>query len=254
MIRMARGICCAVIFLVMPAAAAAGQITVSAAASLKAPFEEIAALYEARHPGMKVVNNFAASGLLRSQIENGAPVDVFASAALREVDVLEKKGHIVTGTRRNFAENAIVLVIPVGRQGNISSFADLKNSGAARIAIGNPATVPAGAYAAETLKSLNLWEPVRDRLVYCEHVRQVADYVARGEVDAGFVFLTDAAVRKAELQVAATAPESAHAPVVYTIAVIAGTPVEPAARELISLVTTEAGKKIFSRYGFRIRP
>ncbi len=243
-----------VIAIAAPAVSAAGQLTVSAAASLKAPFEEFATLFEARHPGMKVANNFAASGVLRSQIASGAPTDVFASASPREIESLEQKGDIVTGTRRNFAGNAIVLVTAMESHDSISSFTSLKNSGVRRIATGNPATVPAGSYAAETLKSLNLWEAVRDRLIYCEHVRQVADYVARGEVDAGIVFLTDAALRRAELRVVAAAPESVHAPVVYAIAVVRSTQAETAARDFIALVTSKDGKKILSRYGFRVTP
>ena len=247
-------ICGAIIFLVMPAAAAAGELMVSAAASLKAPFEEIAVIFETRHPGMKVANNFAASGLLRSQIDNGAPADVFAAASPKEIDALAKKGKIIAGSRRDFAGNTLVLVTPAGGQGRISSFAGLREKGIGRIAIGNPATVPAGAYTAEVLTSLGLWDAVAGRLVFCAHVRQVADYVARGEVDAGIVFGTDAAARKTELRVAATAPASAHSPVVYTIAAIRGTAAVPAARDFISLVTAEDGKKVLARYGFSVRP
>ncbi len=240
--------------LLAAAPASAAELTVSAAASLKAPLSEIAALYEARHPGMRVVLNFAASGLLRNQIENGAPVDVFASASAREMDLLDRRGQVAPGTRRGLAGNRIVLAVPAGRKAGIASFGQLKSPAVGRIAIGNPATVPAGTYAAETLRSLGLWDAVKTRLVYGENVRQVADYVARGEVDAGVVFATDAAARPGDLTVVADAPDRSHSPVVYVIAAVRGRPHASAALEFIGFACSAEGRRILASHGFRGLP
>ncbi|MBI5075551.1 MAG: molybdate ABC transporter substrate-binding protein [Nitrospirae bacterium] len=235
-------------------AAAGTEITVSAALSLKAPFEEIGRSYEKKHPGSKVVFNFAASGLLQKQIEAGAPADVFASASSKEMDALKAAGLLLETSRADFSGNKIVLIAAKNASVRISSFSDLKKSDVVRLAIGNPATVPAGKYAEETLRTLGLWNDLKSKLVYAENVRQVMDYVERNEADAGMVFLTDANVRDRELKVIAEAPASSHSPVKYEIAAIKGTKNEAAARNFISIVISREGSDILRRYGFKMAP
>ena len=116
--------------------------------------------------------------------------------------------------------------------------------------MGNPKTVPAGRYAAEVLGHYGILDSVRERLVFAENVRQVLDYVARGEVDAGMVYSTDAMTRPKEVTLVATAPEGSHKPILYPIAVIKGTKKENAARGLVSLVVSPEGRKILERHGF----
>ena len=169
------------------------EILVSAAISLKNAFEEIGALYE-KQTGVRARFNLGASGLLQKQIETGAPVDVFASAGAKQMDDLQAAGFILAETRRDFARNELVLVVPAESQLPIHSFADLARPEAARIAIGSPKTVPAGQYAQETLTSLKIWDRIQPRLVLAENVRQVLDYVSRGEVEAGLVYASDVAV------------------------------------------------------------
>lgn len=231
------------------------EITVSVAISLKNAFEEIGKLYEDRNKGTMVVFNFGASGDLSRQIEGGAPVDVFASAAQKDMDSIEQKGMIMKDTRVNIAANTVVLVVPAGSKAKIKSFEGLKSglkSGKINsIAVGNPMTVPAGRYAQEVFKYYKFAEAIKDRLVFAENVRQVLDYVARGEVDAGVVYSTDAVIRSREVKIVATAPEASHKPVIYPIAVVKGSKNERAAKDFISLVISQEGKRILGKYGFK---
>ncbi|MBC7327298.1 molybdate ABC transporter substrate-binding protein [bacterium] len=224
------------------------ELVVSAAASLKDSFQEIGKIFMKKHKGVKVLFNFGGSGALRLQIEAGAPVDVFASAGQKDMDLLEKKGLVMKGTRHNFVENVIVLIAPIGSK--LSSFADLKTPAVQRFAMGNPKTVPSGQYGEETLKYQKLWESLQGKIVYGEDVRQVLDYVARKEVDAGIVFRTDALLRPKEVKIVAEAPNGSYTRPLYPIAVVAKTREPQLAKEFVALVLSPTGKKIFSKYGF----
>ncbi|MDA8239783.1 MAG: molybdate ABC transporter substrate-binding protein [Nitrospiraceae bacterium] len=227
------------------------KITVSAAISLKNVFEEIGKYYESRNKGAKVVFNFGASGDLMRQIEGGAPVDVFASAAQKDMDALEKKGLIAPASRADFAANSVVLIVPLNVKTLIKSFEELKKEGIKKIAVGNPKTVPAGRYAEEVLANFKILDAVRDKLILTENVRQALDYVARAEVDAGIVYSTDAMTRMKEVRIVAAAPERSHKAAVYPIAIVKGTKNEVTAKAFISLVTSAEGKMILSTYGFK---
>lgn len=226
-----------------------GDITVSAAISLKNAFEAIDKLYESRH-NVKVFLNFGASGDLAKQIEGGAPADVFASAAQKDMDMLEGKGLLSQGTRVNFAGNSVVLIVPL--QGTLlKGFEDLNTAAVKKIAVGSPKTVPAGRYAAEVLDYYKLASAIKDKLVFTENVRQALDYVARGEVDAGIVYATDAAVRDRDVNLISTAPEASHKPVIYPIAVVKDTKSATLAKAFIALVLSPEGQKILQNYGFK---
>ena len=239
--------------LAVPLLAFAGStkaITVSAAISLKNAFEEIGKLYSSQH-GTQCVFNFGASGDLMRQIVGGAPVDIFASAAQKDMDDAEKQGAIVTGTRVDFAGNTVVLIVPADAKTSLTSFEGLRSAEIKKIAAGNPKTVPAGRYAEEVFSSYGILPSVKDKLIYAENVRQVLDYVARGEVDAGVVYATDAAARPKEAKIVAAAREGSHKPVVYPIAVVKGTKSEADAKAFISLVVSQEGKRILEKHGFR---
>jgi molybdate transport system substrate-binding protein len=226
------------------------EITVSAAISLKNAFGEIGRLYESQN-GTKCVFNFGASGDLLKQIAGGAPVDVFASAAQKDMDDAGSRGLIVTAARADFAANSVVLIVPAGTKRSLKSFDGLSAAEIKKIAIGNPKSVPAGRYAEEVFSFYRILPSIKDKLIYTENVRQVLDYVARGEVDAGVVYATDAAMRSKEIIIIATAPEAGHKPVVYPIAVVKGTKCEADAKAFISLVLSPEGKKILQKYGFK---
>lgn len=228
------------------------ELTVSAAISLKNAFEEIGKLYEAKYKGVKVIFNFGASGDLVRQIEGGAPVDVFASAAQKDMDEAEKKGLIVPDSRVNFAGNSIVLIIPADSKIRIQAFHDLGLNQVGKIAAGNPKTVPAGRYAEEVFVHYELLTAIKEKLIYAENVRQVLDYVARGEVDAGVVYSTDAMVRAKDVKIVATAPEESHRPVIYPVAVVKGTDKEPLAKAFVSLLISEQGRKVLEKHGFKM--
>ncbi len=224
-----------------------GEITVSAAVSLKDAFQEIGRLYEAGTK-RKIAFNFGASGALQKQIEAGAPADVFASAGARQMDELAARNLIEIASRRDFARNMLVLIVPQDSQRSITAFANLPE--AERIAIGNPRTVPAGQYTEQLLKNTNLWSQLERKFVFAEDVRQVLDYVARGEADAGIVYQTDARFAEDRVHVVAAAGEGSHDPILYPIAVIKENSQKNAAQEFVNVVMSAEGQSILARHGF----
>jgi molybdate transport system substrate-binding protein len=225
------------------------EILVSAAISLKDAFNEIGAIFQ-NQTGVKVQFNFGASGLLQKQIEAGAPSDVFASAGAKQMDALQSQGLIDAKTRRDFAGNTLVLIVPARSRAKIHSFADLARSEVQKIAIGNPKTVPAGQYGQEVLKNLNLLDQLQPRFVPAENVRQILDYVERDEVDAGIAYASDAAVPHGTAAIAAYAPKGSHAPIQYPIALVKETSNRSAAQRFIDLALSARGQAILQKYGF----
>jgi molybdate transport system substrate-binding protein len=228
----------------------AHEITVSAAISLKDAFEEIGKLFMRARPGVRVVFNFAGSGDLARQIEAGAPVDVFASAAQKDMDDIGKKGLIAANSRKDFAKNGVVLVKPANSTLPLQTLTDLQKKEITKIVIGNPKTVPAGRYAEEALRHLNLWDTIKDKIIFAEHVRQALDYVARNEVDAGLVYSTDAMARSKDVKVVTRLLEGSHQPVVYPIGVIKGTKEEALSRAFADFVLSAESQKILNKHGF----
>lgn len=226
------------------------EIRFSAGISLKNAFEEIGKAFEGKHPGTKIRFNFGASGDLVRQIQGGAPVDAFASAAQKDMDEIDQKGLVMSGTKVNFAGNSMVLVKSRLSRIRTETFEDLRKSEVSKIAIGNPKSVPAGRYAQEILRGLHLWELVKEKLVFAEHARQVLDYVARNEVDAAIVYSTDALLRSKEISVLMKAPAEAHQPITYPIAVVKGSKNLPLAKEFIAFVLSVEGSHILKKYGF----
>ena len=225
------------------------SLTVSAAVSLKDSFREIGELFEAK-TGRTINFNFGGSGALQKQLETGAPVDVFASAGEQQMDALSGKDLIDAASRRDFARNSLVLIVPANSKIRIDSFADLTKAEVQKIAVGNPKTVPAGIYSDQVFEKLNLKTAVRPKLILAEDVRQVLDYVVRGETDAGVVYATDARHAGQKIRVAATADEGSHAPILYPLAVIKDSRQKQAAQEFIDLILSPEGQDILQKYGF----
>ncbi|MES2160734.1 MAG: molybdate ABC transporter substrate-binding protein [Pseudomonadota bacterium] len=228
--------------------ASATDITVSAAASLTNAFKEIGAAYEKEHAGDKVQFNFAASDPLVQQIAKGAPVDVFASADQDAMDKADSLKLLAAGSRKNFASNSLVLITPVAASLPIKGIADLQQAAVTRVTMGNPASVPVGRYTRHALEQARLWAAVEPKAIFGASVRQSLDYVARGEVDAGFVYATDAAVMKDKVKVVATVPT--ETPVSYPIAVIAAGPQAVAGQQFADYVRSSTGQAILAKYGF----
>lgn len=232
----------------LPLLASAQQLTVSAAASLTDAFKEIALRFEATKPGTTVRFNFAASGVLLQQIAQGAPVDVFASADQDTMDRGAERKLIATNTRRDFASNALVLIAPLQGAPAIAALADLGRAEVRRIAVGKVASVPVGRYTQQALEAAQLWAGLQPKLVFADNVRQVLDYVSRGEVDAGFVYRTDAELARDKVRAALTV--GGHAPVTYPVAVVADSRQAALAKEFVAFLGGAEAQAIMTRYGF----
>jgi len=227
------------------------NLTVSAAVSLKDAFTEIGELYKTK-TGRGVGFNFGASGALQKQIETGAPVDLFASAGASQMDELAKKSLIDAATRRDFAQNTLVLIVPKDSKLNAAAFSDLTKPEFRKIAAGNPKTVPAGQYTEQVFEKINLKNELQPKLIFAEDVRQVLDYVVRGEVDAGIVYGSDAFVAGEKVRIAATVPEASHPPIRYPLAIVRDSRQKTAAQEFIELVLSAEGQAVLKKYGFTI--
>lgn len=234
------------LLLALPLAASAQQLTVSAAASLSDAFKALGAQFEARRPGTTLRFNFAASGLLLQQIAHGAPVDVFASADQETMSRGVAQKLMAADTRRDFAANSLVLITPPASP--LKSVRGLALPEIRRIAVGKPASVPAGRYTQQALENAQLWVALSPKLVFADNVRQVLDYVARGEVEAGFVYRTDAELASGKIHIAMTV--GGHAPVTYAIAVVADSRQAALARDFVNFINAAEAQAILARYGF----
>ena len=228
--------------------AQAQELVVSAAASLTNAFREIGKGFETANPGATVVFNFAASDVLLTQIAKGAPVDVFASADQDAMNRGDKAQLFLAGSRRNFASNHLVLVIPA-KAAPVGELSALVKPRFRRIAMGSPQTVPAGRYAKEVLERANLWTTLSPKFVFAQNVRQALDYVAREEAEAGFVYATDAAIMPDTVRIALVLGTTT--PVQYPIAVVAAGRQAALSLAFVQYVATAPGQLILARYGFR---
>lgn len=226
----------------------AADLTVSAASSLTESFRELGAAYEKTHPGTKVDFNFAASGVLLQQISRGAPVDVFASADEATMDQAQQQDLLAAGSRAVFAVNALWVVVPPQARAAPRSLKDLAAAGVQRIALGNPDSVPVGRYAKGALEAAGLWPSVQGRIITTQNVRQSLDYVARGEVDAGFVYATDAQAMPDRVRRAFAVPVSGR--IAYPLAVTRASAQPAEAKRFVAFVRSAQGQAILARHGF----
>ena len=237
-----------------PALASAQELTLSVAISMKEAVETLGRSFAASRPGVTLRYNLGSSGELQKQIEAGAPVDLFVSAAAVQMDELERKGHIAGSSRRVFARNLLVVVKPADSRLDLAKPANLLDARVGKIVIGNPRTVPAGQYAEESLRALGLWDRLQPKLVFAENVRQALEYVVRGEVDAGFVYTTDAATRRGQVTEAFRPGEETYRPVVYPVAVVAGSKQPALAQGFVELLLSAEGQAMLRRLGFQPPP
>ena len=223
------------------------EIMVSAAASLQNSMNEVQKEYALKKPEVKLIINFASSGTLQQQIEQGAPADLFVSAGKKQMDALETKNLLVKESRIDLLGNDLVLV--TGKDNSkITSLEDLTK--ADKISIGTPESAPAGKYAKESLTSLKLWDAVQPKLVLAKDVTQVLNYVETGNVEAGLVYQSDAK-SSTKVKVVTVVPESSHAPIVYPIAVISATKNKQVAEDFLKYLQSSDAMKIFETYGFK---
>jgi molybdate transport system substrate-binding protein len=223
------------------------EILIAAAASLQNALEEIKPLYEGANPGVTLTFTFGASGSLQEQIEQGAPVDVFMSAALKQMSKLEEEGLILGGSKKELLENKVVLIVPNDSKLAITSFEDITK--AKMIGLGDPASVPVGQYAEEVFTSLGNLDEVKKKATYGKDVTEVLTWVATGNVDAGVVYATDAKSSK-DVKVVAEAPEGSVSKAIYPAAVVKASKIPDAAKAFVDYLTTDEAMKIFENYGF----
>ena len=228
--------------------AQAADLTVSAAASLTNAFKDLAPMFEAANPGIKLQLNFGASGALLQQIDKGAPVDVFASADQETMDQAQTKGLVQAAQRKNFVSNALVVIVPANSANAPKAVADLTQASYQRIAIGLPASVPVGRYTKKVLEGAGHWAAIEPKMIGANNVRQALDYVARAEVDAGFVYATDAALMPDKVKVALTVPTTT--PILYPVAPLAASTNAALAQRFVDFVVSAPAQAVMARYGF----
>src|ERR1700761_9331645 len=227
--------------------ARADELVVSAAASLTNAFKAVSEVFEQQHPGTKVLLNFGASDVLMQQIVKGAPADVFASADQKAMD--KAAAEKVIASRRDFAANSLVLIVPADSHFARAGVSDLTSANVKRVAFGDPASVPVGRYTQGALQAAGVWDAVSAKAALASNVRQSLDYVSRGEVDAGFVFSTDAAVMPDKVKVAMNVPT--QTPITYPIAQVEGSRHAADAQAFMNFVLSPAGQAVLAKYGFK---
>ncbi|PLR86857.1 molybdate ABC transporter substrate-binding protein [Bacillus canaveralius] len=225
------------------------ELTISAAASMKDALTEIKTAYEKEHSGVELYFNFGGTGMLQQQISQGAPVDLFLSAAEDKFALLVEQGFIEERYSTDLVGNELVLVQSKNRKENLTGFADLADDAVERISIGTPESVPAGKYARELLEYAELWEPVQTKLIFAKDVRQVLTYVETGNVDAGIVYKTDALVSD-KVEIAAVAGAETHSPIVYQLGVIRGSDNRDGAIKFYEFLQAKKAVDILEKYGF----
>ncbi|QIR38323.1 molybdate ABC transporter substrate-binding protein [Tolypothrix sp. PCC 7910] len=226
------------------------SLTISAAASLKDAMDEIKPLYSKEKSNISLTYNFGSSGALQQQIEQGAGVDVFISAATKQIDALQQKGLLVDGTRKDLLKNQIVLIAPQNST-FVTDFKDLVSPNIKRIALGEPKSVPAGQYAQQILSSLKILNQLKGKTVYAKDVRQALNYVESGNADAGLVYFSDAKSTP-KVKIVATASENTHSPIVYPIAVLKSSKKIDTAKDFVQFLSSNEAKSVFEKRGFTL--
>lgn len=226
----------------------AQTVTIAAAASLETCLrDELIPMFEKQYPGITIEGTYDSSGKLQTQIEEGAGIDVFFSAATKQMDALTEEGLIQEGSVKNLLENKIVFIVPAGDEGNYASFEDIAN--AENVAIGDPDSVPVGQYSKEALTNLGLWDQILEKASLGTNVTEVLNWVAEGSAKAGIVYATDAA-QTAKVAVVAEAPEGSVKKAVYPVGIIKDCENRDGAQKFIEFLSSSEALDVFARNGF----
>jgi len=224
-------------------------LNISAASSLTNALNEVNKLYTQSKPWVTITPNYGSSGTLQTQIENGAPCDVFLSAAATQMDNLQNENLLLAGSRANLLTNKIVLIVPKGSTLGLTGFSDLTLAKVKLIAIGDPKSVPAGTYAQQAFTELGILSAIQSKFVLGANVTQVLQYVDGGNVDAGVVYSTDA-LSDSNVTVVATGPADVNAGIVYPMAILKASKNATAAQDYLTFLGSAQAKTIFEKYGF----
>ncbi|WP_138751301.1 molybdate ABC transporter substrate-binding protein [Paenibacillus sinopodophylli] len=227
------------------------ELIISAAASMKDALTELQKTYEAANTNIKLSFNFGASGALQQQIEQGAPADLFLSAAVKNMTALVDKQLIDSAQQVNLLNNELVVVVPADSAAAIGAIADLSKAEVKTVAIGIPESVPAGNYAKEALTSANLWDSLQTKSVQGKDVRQVLQYVETGNADAGFVYKTDA-LTSDKVKIAFTVDQASYKAIQYPIGIVKATKHSQEAEQFYTYLQTQEALDVFVKYGFTV--
>lgn len=225
------------------------ELTVSAAASLRESLEEVGQKYMDNHPEIKIIYNFGGSGSLQQQISQGAPVDLFISAANDKYKQLISKEQIDKNNSVELLGNELVLIVPKGNQ-NIKTLEDLIQPDIKRIAIGTPESVPAGYFAKQTFVTTGVWKKLESKIINTKDVRQVLSYVETGNVDAGIVYRTDAMISD-RVKTVSLSGNNLHDPIIYPAGVVSSSKNRTEAIRFFEFLQESEAMEIFKKYGFK---
>lgn len=227
------------------------EITISAAASLSDALEEIKTQFEKTNQQIALLYNFGGSGALKQQILQGAPVDIYISASKDHFYELNQKKLIDSKNQRDLLSNQLVLITNKRQPAPLESFQDLQKKEAQRVAIGTPASVPAGMYAKQTLNTLGIWEGIQEKIIQTKDVRQVLTYVETNSVDAGIVYMTDIKVSD-KVKVVAVAEEQTHDPIIYSAGMMKSSAQKKEVSLFYDYLHSPTAQDIFKKYGFQV--
>jgi len=227
------------------------EILVSAASSMTESLTKIAEDYKKVAPDVRITYNFAASGVLQTQIEEGAPADIFFSASTKQMSALEEKDLTIKTSRKDLLNNEVVLIAPNDSKLDINTFEDCATDKVSMIALGNPDSVPVGQYSQDIFTTLNIWDKVSAKTNFATNVKEVLTWVETGNVDCGVVYKTDANTSD-KIKVICSAPEDSHKAVIYPIAILKSSKNADRALAFIDYLSTEEAQKVFVNYGFSI--
>lgn len=225
------------------------DLTISAAASLTDALKEIETQFKVIHPNVKLNFNFGASGALQKQIENGAPADLFLSAASKNMKSLVDAKLIAEDSQTNLLSNGLVLVTSKTSKTQLAKVNDLLNADVKTIAIGIPESVPAGSYTKEALEQAKLWDSLQPKVVQAKDVRQVLQYVETGNADAGFVYKTDA-LTSDKVNIVLTVDPATYTPITYPIGIVTATKHLPESKQFYDYLQTAEAMAVFKKFGF----
>ncbi|MBC7659521.1 MAG: molybdate ABC transporter substrate-binding protein [Chitinophagaceae bacterium] len=229
----------------------AETLTLAAAASLQDALAAMKPELNHEFPGTIINISAAASGTIQQQITQGAPIDVYMSAAAKSVHDLDRQKLLSPGTLKVFLYGDLVLIAPAKSQ--LKTIAGLVDVGIKRIAIGEPRVVPAGEYAKQTLTQLKLYDRLASKYVFGKDVRQVLSYVARGEVEAGFVYKSDLESPAAKgVKIVEAVSKTRHEPIEYCVAVVASSKQQEKAKQLLAFLAGPKAALTWEHFGFRV--
>ncbi|MCQ2969628.1 MAG: molybdate ABC transporter substrate-binding protein [Clostridium sp.] len=224
------------------------ELNISAAASLKEAMTDLENAYNFKNDNVNFVINYGSSGSLQQQIEHGAPCDLFISAGQKQMDNLEDKGLLLDGTNKDLIKNSLVLI--TSKDSQITSIDNLTSDTVSKIALGEPSSVPAGKYADETLTSLDIKDSLNNKFVFAKDVKEVLAWTTSGNVDAGFVYLSDA-LNNDKVNIVETIAEEYHSPITYPVAVIKNSKKTDIAKAFEDFLFTKEAQDIFEKYGYK---